>query len=231
MPNWCDPRIHSLEGQSPKPIGPHPASSPIGIPQVSAGKLERNLASPPRHPKYPIPTPRRMAPEMTSMSDRKLRRRVAVRAGPTASGSPREEENENASCGGMSRPVASRSLHLGVVRPSPADLPLVSIRTLARPRPFRPDRFGKPVMPLRRLSILVCLALFSTGCTSTWWKPEQLYRLNRGPASMNEEAYYSIPAAPPAFAAVPANALADETDVPDQFSSGRGSALRPAPSR
>lgn len=80
-------------------------------------------------------------------------------------------------------------------------------------------------MTIRRLFLLMCLPLVATGCAS-WWKPEKLYRLNRGPASMNEEAYYSIPAARAA-----GETSSDDSDVPEQFSPGRGSAPRPAESR
>lgn len=38
------------------------------------------------------------------------------------------------------------------------------------------------------------LFLVSGGCTAL--KPENLWKLNRGTESMNEEAYYSIPADP-----------------------------------
>lgn len=81
-------------------------------------------------------------------------------------------------------------------------------------------------MTIRRLFLLMCLPLVSTGCVSSWWKPEQLYRLNRGPASMNEEAYYSIPAARAA-----GEASSDDIDVPEPFSPGRDSAPRPVKSR
>lgn len=79
-------------------------------------------------------------------------------------------------------------------------------------------------MTTRHLFLLMCLALTSAGCVSSWWKPEELYRLNRGPAAMNEEAYYSIPAASD-------DASPDQPGLPQQFSPGRGSASRPAASR
>ncbi len=87
-------------------------------------------------------------------------------------------------------------------------------------------------MTIRRPLSLVCLILAGTagtGCTSTWWKPDQLYRLNRGPAAMNEEAYYSIPAAVPSSTEPVGSSPSRDPFEP--FPSGRIPASSPASGR
>jgi hypothetical protein len=48
-------------------------------------------------------------------------------------------------------------------------------------------------MKVRPALLLALFALTAAGCQAM--KPENLWRLNRGPAAMNEEAYYSVPPA------------------------------------
>ena len=125
--------------------------------------------------------------------------------------------------------IASCSL-LKFSRPEP--YPIVRIADSAHLDDF--PRIAMTIRPPFSLTSLILAGTWSVlgaGCASSWWKPDQLYRLNRGPAAMNEESYYSIPPA-----TLPSSAPADSSasaahDPFEPFPSGRESALRPASGR